>query len=108
MITVKLLKKGETITGFDVSGHSGYAEEGQDIICAAVSSAVGLVETVINDSIKDSADVEIEPEKARVALEVSGGCDASRAVLFGFELHMKNLAEEYPKYIKVLEVQSNA
>ena len=108
MITVKLLKKGETIIGFDVSGHSGYADAGSDIVCAAVSSAVGLVETVINDSIKDSADVEIEPEKARVALEISGDCDLSCAVLFGFELHMKNLAEEYPKYIKVLEVQSNA
>lgn len=108
MITVKLLKKGETIIGFDVSGHSGYADVGSDIVCAAVSSAVGLVETVINDSMKCSADVEIEPEKARVALEVSKVCDECRAVLFGFELHIKNLAEEYPKYIKVLEVQLNA
>ena len=108
MITVKLLKKGETITGFDVSGHSGYADAGSDIICAAVSSAVGLVETVINDSMKLSADVEIEPEKARVALDASSSCDECREVLFGFELHMKALSEEYPKYIKVLEVQSNA
>ncbi len=108
MITVKLLKKGEIITGFDVSGHSGYSESGSDIICAAVSSAVGLVEMVINDSMKCSADVEIEPEEARVALSVSAECNECRAVLFGFELHMKNLAGEYPMYIKVLEVQVNA
>ena len=108
MITVKLFKKGEIITGFDVSGHSGYAEAGSDIICAAVSSAVGLVETVINDSIKAEAEVRIEPEDARVALFVSKKCDECEAVLSGFERHMKALAEEYPMYIKVLEVQSNA
>ena len=28
--------------GFSVSGHSGYGEEGGDIVCAAVSSAVSL------------------------------------------------------------------
>ena len=108
MITVKLLKKGELITGFDVSGHSGYAEAGSDIICAAVSSAVGLVEAVINDSIKAEAEVSIEPEDARVALLVSKKRDECVAVLLGFERHMKALAEEYPMYIKVLEVQSNA
>lgn len=105
MITVKLLKKGEIITGFDVSGHSGYAEAGSDIVCAAVSSAVGLAETVINDSVKAEAEVTVEPERARVALLVSKKCDECAAVLSGFERHMKALAEEYPKYIKVLEVQ---
>ena len=108
MITVKLLKKGEIITGFDVSGHSGYAEAGSDIICAAVSSAVGLVETVINDSIKAAAEVTIEPEDARVALFVSKKRDECEAVLSGFGRHMAALSEEYPKYIKVLEVQLNA
>ncbi len=108
MITVKLFKKGEIITGFDVSGHSGYAEAGSDIICAAVSSAVGLVETVINDSIKAEAEVRIEPEDARVALLVLKKRDECVPVLSGFERHMKALSEEYPKYIKVLEVQSNA
>ena len=108
MITVKLFKKSEIITGFDVSGHSGYAEAGQDIICAAVSSAVGLVETVINDSIKASAEVTIEPEDARVAISLSEKFDECEAVLSGFERHVRALAEEYPKYIKVLEVQSNA
>ncbi|MFR7477837.1 MAG: ribosomal-processing cysteine protease Prp, partial [Acutalibacteraceae bacterium] len=27
-------------TGFTVKGHAGYSEEGSDIVCAAVSSAV--------------------------------------------------------------------
>ena len=108
MITIKLLKKGELITGFDVSGHSGYAEAGSDIVCAAVSSAVELVETILNDSFKASSDVTVEPENARVALLLSETCDNCLAVLSGFARYVKALSEEYPMYIKVLEVQSNA
>ena len=108
MITVKLLKRNVKTVGFDVSGHSGYADSGSDIICAAVSSAVGLVETVINDSMKLKAEVTVDPDSARVALRLSGESDKGLEVLSGFECHIKALSEEYPMYIKVLEVQSNA
>ena len=33
------------ITGFDFSGHAGFAESGNDIVCAAVSA---LVFTTVN------------------------------------------------------------
>ena len=36
-ITVRRNEKG-SITRFTVKGHSGYAEAGEDIVCAAVSS----------------------------------------------------------------------
>ena len=50
MTTVRLIKNGGNIVGFDVSGHSGYADEGSDIVCAAVSSVVEFTESLINDS----------------------------------------------------------
>ena len=37
------------IDGFVVEGHSGYAEAGSDIVCAAISAAVGLTECAINE-----------------------------------------------------------
>ena len=38
MIRVTLFKSpGGNITGFSCKGHAGYAEEGSDIVCAAVS-----------------------------------------------------------------------
>ena len=36
MTTVQFRMEGGRITGFDAVGHSGYAEEGTDIVCAAV------------------------------------------------------------------------
>ena len=39
MIRVTLFKSpGGNITGFSCKGHAGYAEEGSDIVCAAVSA----------------------------------------------------------------------
>ncbi len=108
MTTVKLIKTDGNIVGFDVSGHSGYAESGNDIVCAAVTSAVCLVETVINDSFMADAEVTVEPEIARIALRLDKPCETCRRVLEAFERHMCALCEEYPKYIKILEVQSNA
>ena len=37
MITVEIRKSCGEYSGFSCSGHAGYAEEGFDIICAAVS-----------------------------------------------------------------------
>ena len=49
MTTVTFLTEEARIIGFDAEGHSGYAEEGEDIVCAAVTSAVRLVEATVND-----------------------------------------------------------
>ncbi len=41
MITVKVVRDGSRkITGVFLNGHSGYAEEGSDIICAGASTLV--------------------------------------------------------------------
>ena len=38
MTTVEITHRGGFIVGFTASGHSDYAEEGEDIVCAAVSA----------------------------------------------------------------------
>lgn len=55
MITVTVTKKNNSYTEFTSRGHAGYAEEGQDIICAAVSvlviNTVNSLETLTHDRI---------------------------------------------------------
>ena len=46
MTTVTFRMEGDRITGFDSKGHSGYAEAGSDIVCAAITSAIRLVEAM--------------------------------------------------------------
>ena len=45
MITVTVSKKNNSYISFVSEGHAGYAEAGQDIVCAAVSA---LIITTVN------------------------------------------------------------
>ena len=95
------------ISGFSVSGHSGYAEAGQDIVCAAVSAAVGMAEATINDVCGAKAKIRVKEEDARITLTLPASCDEEesvQAVLAGLLLYLCNLRDEYPDYIEVLEV----
>ncbi|MBQ3529622.1 MAG: ribosomal-processing cysteine protease Prp [Oscillospiraceae bacterium] len=95
------------ITGFSVSGHSGYAEAGQDIVCAAVSAVVGMAEATINDVCGAKAKIRVKEEDARITLTLPAVCDEEesvQAVLAGLLLYLCNLRDEYPDYIEVLEV----
>ena len=97
----------DRITGFTVSGHSGYAEAGQDIVCAAISAAVTMAEATINDVCGAKAKVRVKEEDARITLTLPAVCDEEesvQAVLAGLLLYLCNLRDEYPDYIEVLEV----
>ena len=44
MTTVSFRTEEGRVTGFDASGHSGWAEAGEDLLCASITAAVTLVE----------------------------------------------------------------
>ena len=97
----------ERITGFSVSGHSGYAEEGKDIVCAAITALVTMAEATINDVCGAKAKVRVKEQDARITLTLPTSCDEEetvQAVLSGLMLTLISLREEYEDYIEVLEV----
>ena len=97
----------ERITGFTVSGHSGYAEAGSDIVCAAVSAIVTMAEATVNQVCGAKAKVRVKEEDARVTLTLPASCDEEdsvQAVLAGMLLTLISLRDDYPDYIEVLEV----
>ena len=97
----------DRITGFSVSGHSGYAEAGSDIVCAAVSAVVSMAEATINDVCGAKAKVRVRDDSARITLTLPASCDEEesvQAVLAGMMLYLCSLRDEYPDYIEVLEV----
>ena len=99
--------EGERITGFSVSGHSGYSEKGSDIVCAAISTVVTMAEATINDVCGAKAKVRVKEDDARITLTLPASCDeedAVQAVLSGLMLTLISLREDYEDYIEVLEV----
>ena len=107
MTKCEFFTEDDRITGFTVSGHSGYAEAGQDIVCAAISAVVTMAEATINEVCGAKAKVRVKEEDARVTLTLPASCDEEesvQAVLAGMMLTLISLRDDYPDYIEVLEV----
>ena len=107
MTRCEFFTEGERINGFSVSGHSGYAEAGQDVLCASITAAVTLTEAIINDVCGGKAKVRVKEEDARVTLTLPASCeeeDAIQAALTGLMLYLIGLRDDYSDYIEVLEV----
>ena len=107
MTRCEFFTEEDRITGFSISGHSGYAEAGSDIVCAAISAVVTMAEATINDVCGAKAKVRVKDEQARITLTLPTSCDEEetvQAVLSGMMLTLISLRDDYPDYIEVLEV----
>ena len=110
MTTVTFHRSGGRTLGFDVSGHSGYAAAGEDIVCAAVTSAVRLVECVFNEVMGLCAAVKVQEKKAAISLRLPGSLgpaaeDACQDLLTGMMVYFSQLHSEYPDHIEVMEAE---
>ena len=107
MTTVTFHMQDDRIQGFTCEGHSGYAEAGADIICAAVTTAVRFAEATVTDVLGFSAKVRVNEEDARISLTLPADAledETAQAVLTGLMLTLCELRDENPEYIDVLEV----
>ena len=100
MITVTFFCSDNLICGFKISGHSGFSEEGSDIVCAAVSSAAYMTANTITEILHINADVTENDGFMSLSLS-KGEAEKSAVVLDGLRLHLTALSEQYTKYIKV-------
>ena len=99
MITVTVSKKNNSYISFVSEGHAGYAEEGQDIICAAVSAlvinTVNSLEAFTTEQFETEAEV---PGEIAVRLEHPAGHDADllmRSLVLGLQGIQTTYGDEY-------------
>ena len=107
MTTVTFHSGSGRIDGFVVEGHSGYAEEGSDIVCAAISAAVGLTECTVNEVLGLGAPVKASEKNARISLKLPNGLSeaneyACQNLLAGLMVYLQTMGEEYPENLIVL------
>ncbi len=102
MISIRVTEKAGEITSLVCRGHAGYAEEGRDIVCAAVSV---LAFTCVN-ALESVAGVQPRVEERdgflSIFLPEQAGHDAQtvmKTVLQGF----RDLQDAYPKYLQLKE-----
>jgi len=102
MTSVKFLSKGESLSGFEILGHSSFDcddIEGK-LVCAAVSSAAYMAANTITEIIGDVCEIKVDDALMRVAVESPNL--KTIAVLNGLKLHLVELSKQYSKRIKII------
>ena len=103
MTTVTFHSADGRLDGFVVEGHSGYAQAGADIVCAAVSAAVGLTECTINEVMGLGAPVKAVEKSARIPPKLNEASDSlCQSLLTGLLVYLQAMGEEYPENLTIL------
>lgn len=100
MIKVSFAVSGDEIQGFTLTGHSGLATEGEDILCAAVSSAAYMTVNTITDILGLNPNIEVDDGFMAIKLS-SAEIKKAQDILCGFRLHLTALSEQYKDNITV-------
>ena len=111
MINVIVIKEKQTVKTIEATGHSGYAEEGQDIVCSAVSVLMETLANGLTEVVKADVKVvvdeniphlsvtlnETDPEKSKHA----------QILMQSTLLGIRGVANGYSKFIKIKEKQND-
>ena len=105
MIRAIFTVQDKLVTGFEISGHSGFSKQGSDIICSAVSSAAYMAVNTLTDVQKLDCDVTVNDGFMDLKLS-KAEAEAAQVVLNGLLLHLNALSQEYSDFIdlKISEV----
>lgn len=102
MITVRIFDKAGILSGFEVTGHSGSAPSGEDIVCAAVSSAAYMTANTVTEVL--GLEAEVLTGEALMRLKITDSrVKEAQALLTGFQQHIAALCGEYPQNIKIVK-----
>ena len=100
MIRITVQKKQGNYKLFESAGHAEYAEEGSDIICAAVST---LIITTFNAMEKFTSEQFEDTDSDGYVKAVFHGENTpeGRLLMETLLLGLTQIQEEYPEYLKV-------
>lgn len=97
MITARYDRDGESHT-LSVNGHAGYAEKGQDIVCAGVSAIVYALIGWLENNIESYVSIDERNGEVVIACE---GDEQVEAVFYMAAIGIENIANTYPDHVEI-------
>ena len=109
MTNIKIFCKNKNIVAFEVSGHTGYADFGKDILCAAISAITQSACIGITKVLKLKAVINKNDKKGYLKLSLPKNLNEedlknSQIVLGTMKQTLDDLLFDYGDYIN-MEVQ---
>ena len=102
MISATILKRADgSYAGYRIKGHAGYADAGEDIVCAAVSCLSINTANSLEELTEDP--VLAEEADGFLTVKLEAGCSEKSKLLFdSLVLGLTSIREQYGKeYLKL-------
>ena len=109
MTKIVFYRSGGVFYGFEEQGHTGYGEEGDDVLCAALSAMTMLIINTVEVAYDSHIDYEIDDKttdiriKSKSALPQYEEDELKRYAVSGIFLayykHIQDMMEEYYEYL---------
>ena len=105
MTKVEIFRKNGNIIGYKASGHSGYSEQGSDIICSAISTSLQMTLIGIQEILKLKVNFKINDGFLDVDLKNISQDKLTQTNILteAMAMFLKELTKQYPKYIRLVE-----
>ena len=111
MTTITVYYNGDRIRGFRAKGHSGYAERGEDIVCAAVSALTQTAYLGVLELVGVESDISQNDGELRMMLPegmTSEQSEMAELILGTMLLGLRSVEENYSDYLKVIKREVKA
>ena len=111
MTIIKINYNNDYIIGFEANGHTGYAPQGHDILCASMSSIMQTAVLGLMNLTNLKLNYKTDEKKGLISLKIEDKNFETQDFLNGQVIlktmvcGIKDVASEYKKYIKVEEIR---
>lgn len=85
----------------EVSGHSGYANHGYDIVCASISTACIITANLIDKLDLRYNILDLVCEEGYFRLQVNTTDNTTARIFDNLVETLESIKEQYPKYLKI-------
>lgn len=107
MISARFFYAGKQCVGCTICGHADYADAGEDIVCAYVSSAVQTVANLMTEIFRLPISAEEDEDTASVIIRLTTPDDSGNAqrLFDGLKLQLCQVEMLYPANIRLEHVE---
>ena len=115
MTKITFFKRNGVYYGFRETGHSGYADAGADIVCAALSAMTMLIVNTVEVSYASDVEYTIDEDTADITVKVPAALDLSdenetkrfaiSGLIQGYFIQLMDMLEDYYDYLSVEETE---
>lgn len=102
MTKIVFFRKGKNLCGFEASEHSGFAQEGEDIVCSGISALTQTAVLGLSEHLKLDIEAIIEDGHIYCALKSKPTCETD-AILETLLLGLRSIANNYKDYLNITE-----